>query len=63
MATPQRRRPTKEDIPVKKTSLELPEPLWRAAQIRALDEHTSLKQIMVNALQAYLRTPKKEPTR
>lgn len=48
---------------MKKTSLELPEPLWRAAQIRALDEHTSLKQIMVNALQAYLRTPKKEPTR
>jgi hypothetical protein len=36
-------------------------PLWRAAKLCALDERTNLKQVVVNALQAYLRTPKKEP--
>jgi hypothetical protein len=45
---------------MKKTSLELPEPLWRAAQIRALDEGTSFKQIIVQALQSYLKTAPKE---
>jgi hypothetical protein len=38
-----------------------PPPRWRAAKHRALDERTNLKQVVVNALQAYLRTPKKEP--
>jgi hypothetical protein len=55
-----RRRPTQEDVRMKKTSLILPEPLWRATQIRALDEGTSFKQIVVQALQHYLKTATRE---
>jgi hypothetical protein len=51
----------REEPTLVKTTLLLPPPLWRAAKVRALDERTNLKQIMVNALQAYLKTPKKEP--
>jgi hypothetical protein len=51
----------REELPLVKTTLLLPPPLWRAAKLRALDERTNLKQVVVNALQAYLRTPTKEP--
>jgi hypothetical protein len=46
---------------VKKTTLYLPEPIWRQAKIRAMDEGTSLQAMTLAALQAYLKTPKKEP--
>jgi hypothetical protein len=51
----------RDDLPLVKTTLLLPPPLWRAAKVRAVDERTNLKQIVVKALQAYLRTPLKEP--
>lgn len=43
-----------------KTTVELPEPLWRAAKIRAMDERTDFRSVVIAALDAYLRTkPKK----
>ncbi len=41
-----------------RTMVNLPEDLWKAAKIRAMDERATLKDIMIKALQAYLKTPK-----
>jgi len=38
-----------------KTTVDLPEPLWRAAKIRALDERSDLRQIIIAALETYLK--------
>jgi hypothetical protein len=38
-----------------KTTVDLPEALWRAAKIRAMDEHTDLRSIVIAALEAYLK--------
>ena len=37
-----------------KTTVELPEDLWRAAKTRALDERTDLRSVLISALDAYL---------
>lgn len=55
-----RRRAPKGETTVVKTTLLLPEAIWRAARIRALDERTNLKEVVVNALTAYLKTAVKE---
>jgi hypothetical protein len=39
-----------------KTTVDLPESLWRAAKIRALDERTDLRSVVMAALVVYLRT-------
>jgi hypothetical protein len=41
-----------------KTTLELPEELWRAAKIRAMDERTDLRTVLIAALEAYLKLTK-----
>lgn len=51
-------RPVSE--PTVKTTVELPEGLWRAAKIRAMDERTDLRTILIAALAAYLGKPKKD---
>jgi hypothetical protein len=59
---PQKRKSTaraKESRPVK-TTLELPEDLWRAARIRALDERTNLKALIVRGLELVLAQPPKK---
>ena len=38
-----------------KTTVDLPEDLWRAAKIRALDERSDLRQIIIAALETYLK--------
>lgn len=40
-----------------KTTVDLPQELWRAAKIRAMDEHTDLRSVVVAALEAYLQVP------
>lgn len=37
-----------------KTTVDLPEEVWRAAKIRAMDERTDLRSVIVAALRAYL---------
>ncbi|MFI5338447.1 MAG: hypothetical protein ACHQ7N_01240 [Candidatus Methylomirabilales bacterium] len=42
-----------------KTTMILPEPLWQAAKIRAVQERCDLKDLVEKALELYLRTVKK----
>jgi hypothetical protein len=43
-----------------KTTVDLPEALWRTAKVRALDERTDLRSVIIEALTAHLKTrPKK----
>ena len=39
-----------------KTSVDLPQTLWREAKIRALDEGTDFRRVVIAALKAYLKT-------
>jgi hypothetical protein len=47
-----------------RTTLLIPTPVWRAAKLRAMDERRPLRDILLDALAAYLKTPlaKEEPT-
>lgn len=40
-----------------KTTVELPQELWRASKIRAMDEQTDLRSVVIAALRAYLQMP------
>ncbi len=46
-----------------KTTVDLPEALWRAAKIRAMDERTDLRSVIIAALQQYLQRKPKEARR
>ena len=48
-------KPKRNREPSVKTSLDLPESLWKAAKIRAAQERTDLRSIILAALKAYLR--------
>lgn len=60
--TPRARKPTRKGgVPVVKTSLFLPEDLWRAAKHKALDEGRDLRDLIVEGLTLVLkRRAKKE---
>jgi hypothetical protein len=40
-----------------KTSLDIPEDLWRRVRHRAIDEHAKMRDILVRALEDYLKKP------
>jgi len=40
-----------------KTTVELPQDVWRAAKIRAMDEQADLRSVVISALRAYLKLP------
>ncbi len=42
-----------------KTTVVLPDDVWRAAMIRALDEHSDFRSVLIAALRLYLKTAKK----
>lgn len=42
-----------------KTSIEIPEDVWRTAKIRAMDEKKNFQDIVADALKEFLRKPKK----
>jgi hypothetical protein len=44
-----------------KTTVEIPENLWRAAKHRALDDNSDLRGVIVTALEKHLRAKAKEP--
>ena len=48
-----------------KTTVDLPETLWRAAKVRAVDERSDLRSVVAAALELYLKTtkPRKEGER
>jgi hypothetical protein len=49
-------KPTPKEpiIEMKKTSLKLPQPLWRAAHVLALDSNREFQEIVATALAEYL---------
>ena len=47
--------PRKEHEQSIKTTIDLPQALWRAAKIRAVDERVDLRVIVIKALEAYLK--------
>jgi len=40
-----------------RTTIRVPEDLWRRVKIRAIDEGTSVQEIVTVALKAYLKAP------
>jgi len=42
-----------------KTTIDLPEALWRTAKIRAMDERKDLRSVIIEALQAHLKAKPK----
>ena len=42
------------------TSLLLPEHLWKAAHVRAIEEDLDFREIVWKALELYLKTPKEK---
>ncbi len=61
MAPKPRKTPGGESGMVR-TTLELPEELWRAAKMRAIDEG-DLRTVMLRALEEYLARPAKPKAR
>jgi hypothetical protein len=56
-------RGRKREERVVKTTVDLPEGLWRAAKIRALDDGSDLRAVVIEALEAFLKTKPKELAR
>lgn len=48
-----------EGVRTVKTSIEIPEEIWRAAKIRAMDERKNFQDLVAAALREYLKRPKK----
>lgn len=46
-----------------KTSVDLPKTLWREAKIRALDEGTDFRRVVIAALESYLKTKPRKGVR
>lgn len=44
-----------------KTTIDLPEDVWRAAKIRAMDDRSDLRSVVIAALRAYLRLGGRTP--
>ena len=42
--------------PLKKTSIELPLSIWKAAKVCAVEEETDLRTVIIRALTEYLKT-------
>jgi hypothetical protein len=55
--------PPRKETRMHKTTLTLDDRMWREAKIRAMDEGKSLQKILEAALDAYLKSQKKEPKR
>lgn len=52
-------KPRKAGSAVVRSTIEFPPELWRRAKIRAMDERTDFRAIVLKALRAYLATPMK----
>jgi hypothetical protein len=51
-------KPRTPGAPIVRTTVELPEALWKRAKVRAMDERRDLRDVLVDALRAYLAPPK-----
>lgn len=46
-----------------KTTVQLPAELWRAAKVRAMDDRTDLRSVIIAALEGYLKGKRRETGR
>jgi hypothetical protein len=58
-----RGRPRKLREPTIRTTVDLPEPLWRLAKIKAMDERKDLRSIIIEALEEALGIKAKKGSR
>jgi hypothetical protein len=49
-----------KNVETRKTSVELPAALWKAAHVRAMDEGRDLKDVIASALELYLKRTRKQ---
>ncbi len=42
-----------------RTTIDLPEHLWRDAKVRAVEEHSDLRRVIIAALETHLKTKKR----
>ena len=57
---PRGRPPKKEVMPMVKTSLALPEDLWRGLKVAAVEERTDMQAIIARLVGEYLTKRKKK---
>lgn len=50
-------QPRRKEERLVRTTVDMPETLWRATKIRAMDERRDLRAVILTALAAYLKTP------
>ncbi len=48
-----------EGVSTVRTSIQIPENLWKAAKFRAVEEKKNLQDVIADALRVYLRVAKK----
>jgi hypothetical protein len=53
-------RPRTPGSKVVRTTLTMPTALWRRAKVRAMDEGRDLRDVLLDALRAYLRRERRE---
>ena len=54
------KKPKEADDSVVKTTIRLPRAIWHAARVRALDEQIDFQDLVVAALEAYLKKPRRK---
>jgi hypothetical protein len=52
-------RPRREGEHVTRITVDLPEPLWRALKIRAIDQHVDMRSVVIEALELLFRAKPK----
>ena len=57
MARPLTSKP--KGVETMKTTVVLPAPLWERARIRAIEERTDFRSVVIKALEAYLKASKR----
>lgn len=53
-------RQADKSAPTVKTSLRLPEEVWRAAKVQALDERRDFQDVVADALRAYVKANRRK---
>jgi plasmid stability protein len=48
---------TRKDVPLKKATFDLPESVRRRLKVRAAEEGRPMRDVLVAAIEAYLKTP------
>jgi hypothetical protein len=53
-------KPNQSDDSIVKTTIRLPRTIWHAARVQALDDQIDFQDLVVSALKAYLKKPRRK---